>query len=152
MRRLVLLVAGLLAAITLTAPAQADTQVQKCWKYDDGVQSVAYICAAVNFTRDSDGTGGTLTAVRIWATGDMSVFESKVEACDNLRLWNSTNDVRWRRDNAECDLTKSTPSRTWFPNVGFHASPTMNLGWTFYPKINNGPDPGYTHISIAVAF
>lgn len=151
MRRLALFVAGVIACLSVTAPAHAETQVQKCWTFHGG-DTDSHICAAMNFTRDADGLGGTLTAVRIWASGDMSNFDSKVEDCDNLRVWNADSEVRWRRDNAECDLTQGNAVKSWFPNVGFHASPTMNLGWTFYPKINNGRDPGYTHISIGVTF
>lgn len=134
-----------------TTTAHAETQVSKCWRFD-GSDTYSYICVAMNFFRDADGLGGTLSQVRIWASGDYGNFESKIEDCDNLRVWNADNEVRWRKDNSECDLYKSNNIKAWYPNVGFHASPTMNLGWTFYPKIDNGPDPGYTHISIKVTF
>ncbi len=131
-------------------PAQAETQVSKCVAFNDGTgSSLAHICAVVNFQRDADGTGGTITLVRIYADGDLNAyFESKIEDCDNLRIWNDKDVVKWRKDNAECDLYKSAPRKTWYPDVDMHATTTFNLGWTFYPKINGGPDPGYTHISI----
>jgi len=140
----VVLVASCLIA-ALYSPASADTQAQSCKTYDDGV-GTAKICLIVNYS------GHSVTLVRTQVTGDLSLFESKVEDCDNLRLWNDNDVVVWRKDDAQCDLTKADPVDTWYPGNTMPQSSQGHLGWTFYPKINNGPDPGYTHISLVVTF
>jgi hypothetical protein len=140
-----------------TAPsAQASTQVSNCWDAPSPFGWKAKLCLYVNFRRDADGKGGWVDAVLIDAEGPNvnDLFESKIEDCDNLRLWNSGDVVKWRKDDAECDLYESTKSKVWYPGgaAGLHLdnSASLNFGWSFYPKIDNFSNPGYTHIAIKI--
>ena len=147
--RAVLAALGLTAALLAAgAPAQAEVQARKCVSFGSDGHS-ASICLVVNYIPSSH----TITLVQTQASGEVSrEFESKVEDCDNLRLWNDNQTVIWRKDDAQCDLTQSDPVDTWFPGNQLPQSDHAHFGWTFYPKLNLAPDPGYTHISIDITF
>ena len=134
--------------LSLMSPAYADIQTSKCWvRNDTGHQ--AKICLIVNYIPSSH----TIALVRTEADGEVDLlFESQIEDCDNLRLWNDNQTVIWRKDDAQCDLTKADPQDTWYPGNTLPQSAHANFGWTFYPKLDGAVDPGYTHISLVITF
>lgn len=151
-----LLALALTGSLLCASPAHATIQAKKCWQADAPFGWKGYFCLIVNYRRDADGKGGWVDLVRIDAEGVnyKDVFSSKMEDCDNLRLWNDLSVVKWRKDDAECDLWESDPSKTWYPGGGdgLHLDNTtsLNFGWTIYPHIQGLGDPGYTHISLKI--
>lgn len=150
MRARAAILAAMLCAVLVgglnVAPAQATIQTQDCWDFTISPQTV-HVCLVVNFRRDADGKGVWIDLVRIYASGDVVWFESKAVGCDNLRLWNDNQTVLWRKDNSQCDLYKSSLSKTWYP--GNHLTQSDgHIGYTFNVNLDQtvDPDPGHDHV------
>jgi len=145
---LALAAAAALAVTALAAPAHADhpeldVKKTRCISYGDS----AGACLDVYY-HFTGGVGITINHVYLRVTGGF--YELKAADCNNVRMWNQDNDIKWRKDDAECDVPRDPGYRLFAPSIEMPAATSATVGWTFSPKLDKEVDPGPQHISITV--
>src|SRR5690242_6507360 len=145
MRRILAATATAIALLFgFAAPAHAAQQFHTCTTFGENGKACLY--AYVTF--DNDGTGMVVNDVTIQIFGGF--YETKALDCDNLRLWNDGQVVKWAKYGADCDVYKSPGYRTYHPDAVLNQSQNAFFGWTFYPKMDQEVDPGRVHISMTI--
>lgn len=150
---------ALTGSMLVAAPSQADAAVysdQGCWHANGGLNPPDTVCMSVTYHKHTNGsTGMTLNTIRIWIVdSQLGEFnQDAISPCNNLRIWNDNDVVKWRRDSPpadtwaqSCELSGDTPSKTWTVNIPMPTSDSISEGWTFDANLFRKTDRNDVHI------
>lgn len=157
-RPLAVLAALLIVALPfLGAPASEARATHLYWPktqcknvYDDSLSTPSSICLDVYVDKMDGAHGLILRHVYLRVPHDAD-FENKAFDCDWLTARNDSDDIIWRKDNADCDIYLNPPYTLFSPQQNMPNSDSVLVTVAGWPRIDKAPDPGYTKISVSVS-